>query len=67
MGNVLTDNKKPRCQRCGSQWHTDCFDANENKEPFNGRLFVLAIIVSWLLFIGIVKGALELWKLIFGA
>jgi hypothetical protein len=71
MGNVLTDNKKPRCQRCGSQWHTDCFDTDEfdtdeNKEPFNGRLLVLAIIVSWLIFIGIVMGARELWKLIFG-
>jgi hypothetical protein len=67
MGNVLTGNKKPRCQRCGSQWHTECFDTDEDKEPFNGRLLVLAIIGSWLIFIGIALGLRELWKLIFGA
>lgn len=69
MGQVVNPHNaklnKPHCQRCGSQWHTDCFDTDEHKEPFNGRLLALVIIASWAVVIGIVLGARELWNLIF--
>jgi len=39
---------KMRCPRCGSRWHTDCYDP-DSPMPFNGRLFILAVVVSWVI------------------
>lgn len=36
----------PRCPRCGSRWHTDCFDHID--EHLKIGPLVLAVLITWL-------------------